>query len=73
MEHIMTDESMISDKKLDKLAKRLAKAFGISTEEAYEVIYEEWDLVESLFAAHKKAKAVSEHFIAQTNELYRIA
>ncbi|WP_295420652.1 hypothetical protein [Sulfurovum sp.] len=69
----MTDEMMISEKKLEKLAKRLCKAFGISKEEAYELIYEEWDLVENLFFAHKKAKAVSEHFIKQTNELYRIA
>lgn len=69
----MKDEMCISDKKLDKLAKRLAKYFGISSEEAYEVIYEEWDLVETLFAAHKKAKAVYEHLIKEINELYRIA
>ncbi len=69
----MTEESVISEKKLEKLAKRLSKSFGISKEEAYEIIYEEWDLVETLFHAHKKAKAVSEHFIRQANDLYRIA
>jgi hypothetical protein len=69
----MKDEMCISDKKLEKLAKRLAKQFSISQEEAFEIIYEEWDLVETLFAAHKKAKAVYEHLVIEINEVYRIA
>jgi len=70
----MTDEIMtISEKKLGKLAKRLAEEFTISIEEAFEIIYEEWDLVEELFAAHKKAKSVKEHLVRAINELYRIA
>lgn len=69
----MQSEMSISDKKLEKLARRLAKYFGISKEEAFEIIYEEWDLVENLFAAHKKAKAVYEHLVIEINELYRIA
>lgn len=69
----MKDEMTISDKKLEKLAKRLSKEFSISTGEAFDIIYEEWDIVEELFAAHKKAKAVKEHLVKQINELYRIA
>jgi hypothetical protein len=59
----MKDEIVISDKKLAKLAKRLSKTFTINEEEAMEVIYEEWDLVESLHV----------HLIDEINYTYRIA
>ena len=69
MQELMT----ISEKKLEKLAKRLGKELAISTEEAFEIIYEEWELVEELFAAQKKAKAVKEHLVREINDIYRIA
>lgn len=69
----MQEREIVSEKKLFKLAKHVSKAFGISEEEALEVIYEEWDLVEELFLAHKKVKAVKEHFLNAVNVLYRIA
>ena len=69
----MKDEMVISDKKIAKLAKRLSKTFTINEEEALEVIYEEWDLVESLFHAHTKVKAVHTHLIDEINYTYRIA
>jgi len=69
----MKDTMIISESKLEKLAKRVAKEFAISTEEAFEIIYEEWELVEELFAKHKKAKAVKEHLVREINSLYRIA
>ncbi|WP_294955571.1 hypothetical protein [Sulfurovum sp.] len=69
----MQDREMVSEKKLAKLAKHVAKAFGIEKQEALEIIYEEWELVEELFAAHKKVKAVKEHFLTEVNYLYRIA
>ncbi|HHE05925.1 MAG TPA: hypothetical protein ENK90_02250 [Epsilonproteobacteria bacterium] len=69
----MKNEMYISDTKLEKLAKRLSRQFAISKEEAYEIIYEEWDLVETLFGAHKKAKAVYEHLALELNDIYRIA
>ncbi len=69
----MKDEIVISDKKLSKLAKRLGKTFTINEEEAMEVIYEEWDLVEALFHAHTKVKAVHSHLIDEINYMYRIA
>ena len=69
----MKDEMYISDKKIAKLAKRLAKTFGITQEEAMELIYEEWDLVETLFHVHTKVKAVHMHLIDEINYMYRIA
>ncbi len=72
-ENMMQDREIISEKKLEKLAKHLAKSLHITSEEAMDIIYEEWDLVEELFAAHKKAKAVKEHLSAQLNSLYKTA
>ncbi|MBT8344622.1 MAG: hypothetical protein KJO45_07890 [Sulfurovum sp.] len=69
----MKDEILISDKKIAKLAKRLAKTFSIDEEEAISTIYEEWDMVEQLFHAHTKVKAVHSHLIEEVNYLYRIA
>jgi len=69
----MKDEMDISDKKIAKLAKRIAKTFGLLEEEALELIYEEWDLVESLFHAHTKVKAVHANLIDEINYTYRIA
>ncbi len=69
----MKDEIEISDKKLEKLAKKLAKTFSIDEEEAISTIYEEWDIVEQLFYAHTKVKAVHRHLIEEINYAYRIA
>jgi len=66
-------EELISEKKITKLSKRLAKTFNISEEEARELIYGEWELVESLFQAHKKVKAVTQHMSDEINYIYRIA
>ena len=69
----MKDDMLISDKKIAKLAKRLTKTFSIDEEEAISIIYEEWDLVEQLFHAHKKVKSVYHHLIDEINYTYRIA
>lgn len=69
----MKDEILISDKKIAKLAKKLAKTFSIDEEEAMSTIYEEWDLVEDLFHAHTKVKAVHRYLIEEINYTYRIA
>lgn len=68
----MKEREVVSEKKLSKLSKHVAKAFGIGEAEALEIIYEEWELVEELYATHKKTKAVKEHFLREANELYRI-
>ena len=69
----MKEEMTISEKKLAKLAKKLSKTFTINEEEAMDVIYEEWDLVESLFHAHRKVKAVHTHLVDEISYVYRIA
>ena len=69
----MKDEIFISDKKIAKLAKKLAKTFSMDEEEAMSTIYEEWDLVEELFHAHTKVKAVYRHLVEALNYTYRIA
>ena len=69
----MKDETLISDKKIEKLAKKLAKTFSIDHEEAIGIVYEEWDLVENLFHAYGKVKAVHQHLISEINHTYRIA
>mgnify|MGYP001816441717 FL=1 len=69
----MKDETLISDKKIEKLAKKLSKTFSIDQEEAIGIVYEEWDLVENLFHAYGKVKAVHQHLISEINHTYRIA
>jgi hypothetical protein len=69
----MKDEMYISEKKIAKLAKKLSKSFAIHEEEALTLIYEEWDLVETLFHTHTKVKAVHSHLTDEINYTYRIA
>jgi len=69
----MKDEMYISEKKIEKLSKRVAKTFSLSEEEALGVIYEEWDIVETLFHEHGKVKVVHQYFIEEINYTYRIA
>lgn len=69
----MNDETFIPDQKIEKLAKKISKTFSLSHKEALEIIYEEWDLVENLFHAHGKVKAVHHHLCEEINYTYRIA
>ena len=59
--------------RLKKNIAKLVKIFGITQEEVMEFIYEEWDLVETLFHLHTKVKAVNMHLIDEINYAYRIA
>ncbi len=67
------NEQSIPEKKLSKLAKRIAKTFALDEEAALALIYEEWELVEKLFEEHKKVKAVHNHLIEEIQYTYRIA
>lgn len=69
----MNDETYIPEQKIEKLAKKVSKTFSLSQEEALEVIYEEWDLVENLFHTHTKVKAVHHYLCEEINYTYRIA
>ena len=72
-EQDMNEEILISEKKIAKLSKKVAKTFGIQEEESLALIYEEWELVEMLFVQHKKVKAVLHHLVEELNYTYRIA
>ncbi len=71
----MSDVEMmiISDKKIEKLAKKLASSLGTTQDDAMSIIYDEWDTVEYLFQAHGKVKAVLSHLVEDINASYRIA
>jgi len=70
---MMKDELFVSEKKIEKLVTKVAKTFCLSTEEAREVIYEEWDIVENLFHIHMKVKVVHQYLCEEINYTYRIA
>ncbi len=65
--------SNIDDRKIEKLAGRLAKSFAVSEEEAMELIYEEWEYVQRLFSQYSKVKTVHRHLMDAINYIYRIA
>jgi len=69
----MKDTAHIPHKKIEKLAKRVAKTFSLTQEEALEVIYEEMPMVESLFHEHKKVKAVHQYLVDTINYTYVVA
>lgn len=69
----MKDDIQLSDKKIEKLAKRLAKTFTLTQEEALDVIYKEWDVVEVLFREYKKVKEVHHYLVDEIGYTYRIA
>ena len=69
----MKEEIFVSEKKIAKLSKRLAKSLSLSHDEAMELIHEEWDYVESLFHQHQKVKTVHHYLIEEINYTYRIA
>lgn len=69
----MIEDMYISDNKLTTLANRLAQTFRVTSEEAMEIIYEEWDEVETLFHTHVKIQVVHAHLVDGINDTYRIA
>jgi len=69
----MSNDIVISDKKTQKLAEKLAKVFSVPVEDALSVIYEKWDSAESLFFSHGKIKTVADSLAEEINYSYRIA
>ena len=64
---------IVSDKKREKLARKLASHLGTTYDDAMSIIYDEWDTVEYLFQAHGKVKTVLFHLVEDINASYRIA
>lgn len=69
----MKEEIYISEKKIESLVYKVAKTFCLSKEEAREIIYDEWDLVENLFYRYVKVKEVHYYLCEEINYTYRIA
>lgn len=68
-----SESAVVTEKKLVKLAKRLQKYYRIDEQEALEIIYEEWDLIEEAFASELKVKEVYQSLILSLNDIYRVA
>ena len=73
MEEQVKEAVIIADKKIEKLAKKLAKTFVLTQEEAVELVYKEWDVVEALFERHKKVKEVHRHLVDEISYIFRTA
>ncbi len=70
----MHDElSLVTEKKLKKLVNHLRKYYRIGEQEAMEIIYEEWELVEEAFGLELKAKEVCAKLVLELNDIYRVA
>jgi hypothetical protein len=66
-------EALICEEKLSKLGKCLQKTYKIGEQEALEVIYEEWDLIEEAFASHMRVEDVHQALVLELNAIYRVA
>jgi DNA-binding transcriptional regulator GbsR (MarR family) len=62
----------ITQEQIDKLAKIISKKMGINKDEAKNIIYEEYDLLEELLNSCKKIKDVTTKFITEINAIYKI-
>lgn len=69
----MNEEIFISEVKIEKLAQQVAQTLKLTKDEAFEVIYEEWDLVENLFNTYHSINDEHHHFCAEINAMYWIA
>lgn len=67
------EAAVVTEKKLVKLAKKLQKYYRIDEQEALEIIYEEWDLIEEAFASDQKVKEVYQDLIYALNDIYKVA
>ena len=67
------DQSLnaVSQEKIEKLTKKIAKSLCLDDEVASALIYQEWDTVECLFKKYKKVKAVHQQFLLEIEGEYR--
>ena len=63
--------STISEEKINKLTKKIAKSLHLDDEIAAALIYQEWDTIERLFEKHRKVKAVHQHLLSEIEGEYR--
>ena len=70
MKHV-NDMSAISQEKIEKLTKKVAKSLMLDEEIAASLIYNEWETVERLFEKYKKPKAVHRYLLQEIDGVYR--
>jgi len=63
----------INEDKIDTVANYIAKVMKIDKQEAFSLVYEEYDLIEEISNLYKKPKDIAKRFIADINMLYKIA
>ena len=63
--------NVISQEKIDKLTKKIAKSLCLDDEVASALIYQEWDRIECLFEKYKKVKTVHQHLLSEIEGEYR--
>ena len=73
MTHIKNEPSLsaVPQEKIEKLTRKVAKSLMLDDEVATALIYNEWEMVEALFARHKKVKAVHKHLLQEIEGTYR--
>jgi len=62
----------ITQEQIDKLANLITKKIDIDKEEAKNIIYEEYDLIEELLNSSSNIKDVAKKFISEVNSIYKI-
>jgi tRNA(His) 5'-end guanylyltransferase len=65
------DRDTVSQSKVEKLMKKVAKTMVLEEEVALALIYKEWDRIEVLFEKYKKVKTVHTHLIDEIDGCYR--
>jgi hypothetical protein len=68
-----SEDIVVTEEKLVKLAIKLQQHYRIDEEEALEIIYEEWDLIEEAFSYNLKLEEVYTSLINTLNDIYRVA
>jgi hypothetical protein len=65
--------SEISDETLAYMAKKVGKELSMDQEEALWLLYEEYDILEELFALHGDIDVLCKELVFTISNLYRIA
>ena len=62
----------LTQEQIEKIIKIVSKKMAINYEEAKDIVYEEYDLLEDLLNSCKKIKDVAKRFILEINGIYKI-
>jgi len=62
----------VTQEQIDKLIKLISKKMNINKDEAKNIIYEEYDLIEELLNSCQKIKDVAQRFVTEINSIYKI-